>query len=806
MSSKPLEVSYNQTFQPLDDILQKLERPGEFATSGTHETPMPSLQIEGVGLLSFPVPPQQAAEVIQHAAERAPYGRGSQTLVDESVRKVWQIAPDKVRLGGRGWSKAFALLVERVATELGCTSEDVSAEFYKLLVYETGGFFLAHRDSEKLPGMFGTLVVTLPSAHEGGQLFVRHAGREMEFNLIGTDPGEVHFAAFYADCEHEVTPITAGYRMCLVFNLIHCAEAKKAEPAVPDDRTAIQQAAAILKKWKRAEAPAKLVYLLDHHYTPAGLSFAALKNSDAARAAVLRAAAHEADCDLHLAIVHIEDSGLAEYSGGRYYGRGRYQDDDDDYEIGEVCDSDQYLGDFRTSEDVPVSYGKMPLGEDELLPVGALDDEEPDEVHFSEATGNAGAEFERTYLRAALVLWPSSRSDEVCLSAGLAAGVARLGTLVEAVQTSPTSDHKSHAIQAIKLADLIIDRWVAGATPPVVMSHFLRHVARLSDAKLATRVLSGPALQSYDGTQNAAMLEAIAQVPAPKAAAVLCECFTQNAQILPAPCMDLWVRLAASPAAGKAGIKSTATALIDPLASAAPKDKLRYRYWPELEESEKQSDPAPMLDAPLTLAFLRAISEHDLPSQLEAAVAAITRNPAFFDPDSTLVPMLELVAGEAGEAHLPDAPRRTLWDHCADHYLRRSQHPPTPPENWALTVDASDSTSEGKALIAFARDPETREARFPLAKARRQHLHRFIETHHLDMDHVTEHKGSPHTLVCTKNRATYKKACARHKKDIALMKRLSRLANSGSPASSDRLASLVTAFKNAAHMVEQRGS
>ncbi|CAN0450803.1 unnamed protein product, partial [Hapterophycus canaliculatus] len=41
--------------------------------------------------------------------------------------------------------------------------------------YESGGHFRPHKDTEKEAGMFGTLVVQLPTAsgHEGGTLLVR---------------------------------------------------------------------------------------------------------------------------------------------------------------------------------------------------------------------------------------------------------------------------------------------------------------------------------------------------------------------------------------------------------------------------------------------------------------------------------------------------------------------------------------------------------------------------------------------------------------------------------------------------------
>lgn len=62
----------------------------------------------------------------------------------------------------------------------------MTAHLYKLLVYEKGGFFLPHRDGEKLDRMVATLVIVLPSIHEGGALILSHdAGVELRHNLHG---------------------------------------------------------------------------------------------------------------------------------------------------------------------------------------------------------------------------------------------------------------------------------------------------------------------------------------------------------------------------------------------------------------------------------------------------------------------------------------------------------------------------------------------------------------------------------------------------------------------------------------------
>src|SRR5437016_13081693 len=131
----------------LEYLLSGRKRPGDFFVSGRLETPMPRVEVEGVGVLSFPLLAAQIQEVIQHA-ERAPYGRGEETVLDTSVRKVWQLPPAKTRVGGKSWPGTLESLLTRICTGLGCSETPITAELYKLLVYDEGGFFKAHRDTE----------------------------------------------------------------------------------------------------------------------------------------------------------------------------------------------------------------------------------------------------------------------------------------------------------------------------------------------------------------------------------------------------------------------------------------------------------------------------------------------------------------------------------------------------------------------------------------------------------------------------------------------------------------------------------
>ena len=456
----------------LAEIVATVRRPGDFFVTGTAELRAPVLEVEGVGRVALPLLPAQAVQLAA-VAEPAPYGRGQDTVLDPAVRRSWQIGPERVRLGGRGWAATLEAILSRVANGLGVAAP-IAASLHKLLLYEAGGFFVGHRDTEKLPGMFGTLVIVLPSLFAGGGLVVRHKGREVQLNLDRDDPAEIGFAAFYADCVHEVLPVTEGSRLTLVYNLVRPGHGQPPQPpGYEREQTGL---AALLGAWRDGTwaaddaVPEKLIHLLEHAYTPAELGFSALKGVDAAVAGVLAAAADRARCDLHLALLTVEESGAAEYAdtrGGRW-------DDEDEFEAGEVFDRRVTLSEWRDRDGGAFRFGEIPAEDEEFAPSGALEALEPDEEHFHEATGNEGASFERTYRRAALVLWPADRRFAVLSQGGLAATLPYLDELARRWTDSAPVQQAALATAAHDLAGHMIAGWPS--RPPTQAK--TRHRAR----------------------------------------------------------------------------------------------------------------------------------------------------------------------------------------------------------------------------------------------------------------------------------------------------------------------------------------
>ena len=560
-----IEIEYSQELKPLEAVLSGVKQPGDFFVCGAIEIAMPRVEVDGAGTLSFPVPDAQIDALVR-LAQRAPYGRGEETIVDTSIRNVWQIAPGKVKVGGKSWAANFENILSKVKAGLGCGDAIVSAELYKLLVYDRGGFFLSHRDTEKTDGMFGTLVVTLPSTYRGGALRIRHAGREVTVDTKASDPSELSYVAFYADCEHEALPVQEGNRVCLVYNL-HPKALGRAGVGIlqaPQYESQITEAATILGRvLTAAEAPAKIAWLLDHQYSPAGLSFSVLKGADAAKSRVLVQAAARSQCDAYLAIVHIGESGAAEPDDDYFYrsrrNRYRHYEDEDDEDNGEdesftvasVDDAWQYVDEWRDTDDHVVEFGRIPLAGGELLPEGALDGEPPDEKRLTEASGNEGATYERSYHRAALVLWRRSRTVDVLLQAGVVAVLPHLKRLAAA--------DKHGRPEAIAVAERMLEAWPGDAEAwnsysmdrkrpgPADRIEMIAALRKLNAPALLERFLREIVISSYDGSENAALLTSVKVLGGTQTAAVLSGLVSAQMPKHPNECTELLLALSDNP-------------------------------------------------------------------------------------------------------------------------------------------------------------------------------------------------------------------------------------------------------------------
>ena len=827
-----------ETRQAMLKLLAGLGEASQFVSVGQVPAVLPGLEVEGLSSIGVPVAPADAKRIIGKASQ-APYGLGEATIVDTDVRRVWQLEPSQFALRNDAWNEALMGIVDVVKNDLGIRGK-VNAELYKLLVYDKGSFFKPHRDTEKISGMFGTLVVCLPSRHEGGTLILEHDGQTKRIDFGGKDSEyQARYVAFYADCRHEVTPVKSGYRVCLVYNL---ASASKKQPAAPHHAEAVAEAAQLLKKLFSASEPLnKLAIPFTHQYTEAGFDPKQLKGADRAHAEVLIRAAQSLDFECYFALLSLHQAGMPAYDGSFGYGgswgrrrsRWSYGDGDNDEEsesgspdteFEEIFDEELKLEHWRDSEGREQSFGTIHFEDNEIL---GLDDKEgwSYKQEVREATGNEGASMDRWYRQAVLVIWPRERHFEVLAGEGPASAIPALEKLVA---ESKTADGRA---ACSRVAKAIIENWQGhdpyGHGNRTYSGPMLRALERIGDEKLAMRFLREVLPKSFNGSEGAALRD-------------LCQCIGWRA-LTPAiqeflahqkpadyrthlnQIVTICEHLCCDPPALSKERRAACGLIANELMKVVERfDKVPPSRWDggglaahgfgqaavDLDEDEEDADfdededemeeegkdiaepkrqPSEDEQEALTLqqrgnkrigivaSMVRLLSAIGASEHLTDFHAHVLADTAHYDLRAVVIPDVQTLYARPTST---DAGRRAaalLMQHCIKELHDATAQPPEPPKDWKREAKLGCKCEDCAALSRFLRDPAERVGRFPMNKQRRQHLHRQIDQHGCDCTHVTERKGSPQTLVCTKTQNSYERRRKQFGVDQVVLAELEKL-------------------------------
>ena len=827
-----------ETRQALLKLLTGLGEASQFVSVGQFPAVLPGLEVEGLGSIGVPVAPADAKRIITKASQ-APYGRGEATIVDADVRRVWQLEPSQFALRNDAWNEALTGIVDAVKHDLGIRGK-VSAELYKLLVYDKGSFFKPHRDTEKIAGMFGTLVVCLPSRHEGGTLILEHDGQTKRIDFGGKDSDfQMRYVGFYADCRHEVTPVKSGYRVCLVYNL---ASAGKKQPEVPHRAAAVAEVAKLLKMLLSAPEPLnKLAIPFTHQYTEASFGPKQLKGADRAQADVLIRAAQALDYECYFALLTLHQEGMPAYDGSFGYGssRGRrrsrwsyddYGDDDEsesaspDTEFEEIFEEELTLEHWLDPEGREQSFGAMHFEDDEIL---GLDDKEgwSYKQEVREATGNEGASMDRWYRQAVLVIWPRERHFDVLAAEGPAPAIPALEKL--AAQSKTADDRAACS----RVAKAIIENWQGQDRYGIgIRSHsgpMLRVLERIGDEKLAMRFLREVLPKSFNGSEGAALHD-------------LCQCIGWRA-LTPAiqeflahqkpsdyrthlnQIVTICEHLCCDPPALNKERRAACGLIADELMKVVERfDKVPPSRWDggglaaygfgqaavDLDEDEDDADldededemeeegkdiaepkrqPSEDEQEALTLqqrgnkrigivaSMVRLLSAIGASEHLTDFHAHVLADTAHYDLRAMVIPDVQALYAQAISTAAGRRAAAQLLQHCLTELRAATAHPIEPPSDWKREAKLGCKCEDCALLSRFLRDPAERVGRFPLNKQRRQHLHRQIDQHGCDCTHVTERKGSPQTLLCTKTQNSYERRRKQFGVDQVVLAELEKL-------------------------------
>jgi hypothetical protein len=778
----------------LIQALAKVDRPGDICTAGDLPLTMPGLEVEGLGLLRLPLAERQARKLIK-CCQQAPYGKGSKTLVDTAVRRVWELDAKHVHFTNPKWETLIDSILEVLQQQLGLEEKKLSAQLYKLLVYEKGSFFLPHRDGEKLDRMVATLVVVLPSAHEGGELIVSHNGRQHEFGFGGAASGhELSYAAFYADCQHEVRPLESGYRLCLTYNVTLAKSRGRKGITAPSHDAVVQEIEALLNAWRPAADTRKLAVTFDHRYTRKGFTPNSLKGVDQSRAEVLFEAAERAGCIAHLALVTLWQHGTAESDYDEYvhgwnhpyhWNRDWDEDEEDEdeeedyresgsqYEMGEIFDTSLLADCWFDREGRKIRFGEIPVHESEVVSQSAWDADDPTEEEFEGYTGNAGMTLERWYHRAAVVIWPRTEHFAVLCGAGTDAAIAGLQSMVQRLKRSSKARREILRGECREFGAGIIDTWRAdgerlyrATSETSDRNSFPGLLCELGDPELIRRFLAE--VVAADGSiqldppfvkfcKQRGWSEFEAELLSVIEASTE-ETLVRNAELVHLICRQrdkntervaLCNRLCESLAAA-----------VQALDGRPSKDTWRVR----------QIDRVALL-----VSSVNAMLVIDTPAPLNSLIEHALDNRRLYQLTDTHLASIFALESRLGRLAKPNKAILHWLAACRQELERRTAMPPVEPQNYRRPSRLPCNCADCRQLSRFLADTQQREARFPLRKERRQHLHGIIDDNKCDLTHVTERRGRPYTLVCTKTNASFQRASQIYKRDTDNLSRIVNL-------------------------------
>lgn len=776
-----------KTRAALEKLLNSLGESAQFVAAGKLPPVLSGLEVVGLGTIGSPVSVEDAKRMIEKAAQ-APFGRGEETILDTSVRRVWQIEPANFILRNPAWEAHVDAIVDEVIRELGI-EQKVNAELYKLLIYEPGSFFAGHRDTEKTKNMFATLVICLPSRHEGGTLIVEHDGQTREIDFAGEAGAfQNQYAAFYADCRHEVLPVISGYRVCLVYNLV---TATRVKPEPPQNAVAVAKATELLRQLfaDSTNGPVKIAIPFAHQYSESGFDPLLLKGADRTRAAVLTRAAEALDYVCHFALATQWLSGAPDESEFGYYGRrsnwppGETDNVKDKIEMEFVNEESLSLDHWLDSQGGKLEYGEMGLNESELLNSNGVKGW-AFRQEISEATGNEGASMEQWYRQAAVVLWPRDRTFAILASEGQHRALPELERMV----ARANSDGDWRACR--EFAAAILTQWNGYYKAPQDEAPYpgrmLRLLERLEVPELTLRFVKDVLPQSFDGSEGGTLVNICEQSGWTRFGPSLRALVASQSPVSPnrlrsivALCRSLCCDPPALSDERRTVCWEIAAALAETIEQCdrpqerSPSNRA-YHYETWLAESRfGASDAQPRTG--IVEGCMRIFGVLEDEPRLDWFVKHAVNAPQHYDLHQVLIPDVKAMQLWLNEVPAARPAATELRQHCLTKLRAATAVPVEPPQDQTRDAELGCNCEDCQGLARFLRDPEQKVARFPLRQDRRQHLHQQIERHRCDCTHVTEHKGRPYTLVCVKTQASYERRLAQYKVDLQLIADLESL-------------------------------
>ena len=370
---------------------------------------------------------------------------------------------------------------------------------------------------------------------------------------------------------------------------------------------------------------------------------------------------------------------------------------------------------------------------------------------------------DRWYHHAAIVLWPEERHFDILCNVGTAQAVSGLAQMVDAWRRleSPTRD--ASRSRCLAFAEKIISRWRArpyARSEPAdgANTNLLPLLDALNDYELVRRFLREvlpidssqdpggtlPSLCKRYGWQR--FHDELTHI----IDATTNETVERNARLVEDLCL----------------LKDSNTARRELCRVLAERMLAALERW---DAQRKGGDwQSRTVDRPaLLLRLVRSLVALEEATLFERLVDHVLGLAKMYPLTSVQIPALTSLCPWLKRNVKASPPALARWlDSCCKRLESRTSQVPQRPADWRRAAKLSCDCADCSELARFLGDSNEQVHGFRVRKDRRQHLHQIIDRHQCDVEHVTDRRGSPQTLVCTKNIASFQRALKAHKLDL----------------------------------------
>ncbi|KAK3617404.1 hypothetical protein LTR56_025313 [Elasticomyces elasticus] len=138
--------SVEDAIRDLCEAIDSVHGTGSFATFGAIPyLPDPYLAVDAGPPIMLPLGHPDALRIMT-ASHPAPFGRGLETLVDQSVRNTWELNHDQFLIHNPAFQDYVNTAIRDCCKGLGLENFNVQAQLYKLLLYEPVAMFKPHTE------------------------------------------------------------------------------------------------------------------------------------------------------------------------------------------------------------------------------------------------------------------------------------------------------------------------------------------------------------------------------------------------------------------------------------------------------------------------------------------------------------------------------------------------------------------------------------------------------------------------------------------------------------------------------------